>query len=168
MPENTAPNRMSIWMRNSYFTPFYRPFQSVLHGRVHGELGFPNPPPLPLPPLQMPRPTTRLGNASGHYHFQNLLSLRSTKMNYQPVLSIRLRQDIAQRRGRNEQIAFGVCVGIIIRVVFNDLDYNCIVSACAEEKFTPVFVVNMRPNDGYATLPSLHCVSFRLLFFRRT
>ena len=46
---------------SSYFTLIYRPFQSVLHGRVHGELGSSNP---PLPPLQMPRPTIRLGNAS--------------------------------------------------------------------------------------------------------
>jgi len=32
------------------------PNRLALHGRVHGEIGFPNPPLLPLPPPQMPRP----------------------------------------------------------------------------------------------------------------
>jgi len=64
MRENTASNRSIYLEVKSYFTLICHPFRLTLHGRVHGELGFPNPPPLPLPPLQMPRPTIRLGNAS--------------------------------------------------------------------------------------------------------
>ena len=52
MPENTAPNLnvypMELSARDRYL-------RLALHGRVHGELGFPNPPPLPQPPPQIPR-----------------------------------------------------------------------------------------------------------------